>query len=135
MRLVADMIRGLTAGEAVRLLQMVNKRAATLVLATLKSAMANAAHNANLQPAEMKVKKIIVNQGVALKRFRPAAMGAAHQYKKHGSHLEIVLAVAVAAKEAKITAAPVKEAVAAKPRAKKNAKSDTAAKSVTTSQK
>ncbi|MFH0874254.1 MAG: 50S ribosomal protein L22 [Candidatus Komeilibacteria bacterium] len=121
MRLVADMIRGLPAGEAVRRLQLVNKRAAPLVLTTLKSAMANAANNANLQPDTMIIKKIVVNQGVALKRFRPAAMGAAHQYKKHGSHLEIVLTAAIAPQESsKKVAEPAKEAtVKTKPVAKK----------------
>lgn len=127
MRLVADMIRGLAAGEAVRRLQMVNKRAAPMVLSTLKSAMANAAHNANLDPETMIVKTIIVNQGVPLKRFRPAAMGAAHSYKKHAAHLSIVLAATVAPAETKKKEALAKEVkakstvkkVSAAPRAKK----------------
>ncbi len=118
MRLVADMIRGLAAGEAVRRLQMVNKRAAPMVLSTLKSAMANAAHNANLDPETMVVKTITVNQGVPLKRFRPAAMGAAHSYKKHAAHLSITLAATVAPVDSKKKEAPAKE-VKAKTTAKK----------------
>lgn len=119
MRLVADMVRGLSAGEAVRRLQLVNKRAAPIILGTLQSAMANARHNANLQPEAMVIKKIIVNQGVALKRFRPAAMGAAHMYKKHGAHLEIVLVAPVATESTKKEVKAKKEAVQPEAKTKK----------------
>lgn len=107
MRLVASAIRGLSVLEAERRLQMLTQRSAPLVLKTLRSAVANASHNANLKVEDLYVKTIVVNQGVALKRIRPAAMGAAHGYKKHAAHLEITIAVKPTKVEKKATAAKV----------------------------
>jgi len=92
MRLVASAIRGLSVLEAERRLIMLSQRSAPLILKTLRSAVANAKHNADLKVEDLFIKTIIVNQGVALKRIRPAAMGAAHGYKKHAAHLEIIIA-------------------------------------------
>ncbi len=92
MRLVVDAVRGKTVPEALDQLQLIRKRGAAIVTKTLRSAMANADHNLNLDPQKMYISKIIVNEGLDLKRFRPAAHGSAHGYKKHASHLEITLA-------------------------------------------
>jgi large subunit ribosomal protein L22 len=138
MRLVANAIKGLPVHEAERRLMMLTQRSAPLVLKTLRSAVANARHNAELKAEDLFVKTIIVNQGVALKRIRPAAMGAAHGYKKHAAHLEITLGVKQAKetkKETAKTAAPVQTETAgaepkkaAKPAAKKAAAKKAVAK-------
>ncbi len=109
MRLVASAIRGLSVLEAERRLMMLTQRSAPLVLKTLRSAVANASHNANLKAEDLYIKTILVNQGVALKRIRPAAMGAAHGYKKHAAHLEITIAVKPAKVEKKVASAKVTE--------------------------
>ena len=99
---------------------------------TLRSAVANASHNANLKAEDLYIKTILVNQGVALKRIRPAAMGAAHGYKKHAAHLEITIAVKPAKVEkkaatAKVTA-PAKEITAETKKTTKAAKTAVATK-------
>jgi large subunit ribosomal protein L22 len=110
MRLVASAIRGLSVLEAERRLMLMSQRSAPLVLKTLRSAVANAKHNAELKAEDLFVKTIFVNQGVALKRIRPAAMGAAHGYKKHAAHLHIIIA-AKPAKVAKSDSKPQAESV------------------------
>lgn len=72
----------------------------------LKSAVANAIDRYEVDAKDLKIKSIVVNKGMALKRYKPAAFGRAHPYHKHSSHVEIVLVakegVKVAAKDKKI---------------------------------
>ena len=58
---------------------------------TLRSAMANAENNSNLNADDLIIREAIVEEGPALKRFRPCASGSAHPYKKRMSHLRITL--------------------------------------------
>lgn len=90
-RLVTDSIKGMDVGNALIRLRFINKAAAPVVEKLLNSAIANAEHNNSLQKDDLIVKNIVVNQAIALKRWRPAAHGAAHPLKKHGSHIVITL--------------------------------------------
>ena len=58
---------------------------------TLQSAISNAENNSNLSSEDLFIKEAIVDEGPALKRFRPCARGSAHPYKKRMSHLRITL--------------------------------------------
>ena len=62
-----------------------------LLSKTLQSAMANAENNNNLNADDLQIEEAIVEDGPALKRFRPCARGSAHPYKKRMSHLRITL--------------------------------------------
>ena len=90
-REVARILPGRTAGEGVELLKFIPRKAARMLDKTLRSAMANAENNANLSAEELIIRDAIVEQGPALRRFRPCARGAAHPYKKRMSHFRIVL--------------------------------------------
>ena len=90
-RLVAGLIRGMDVAEADAQLQHLQKAAALPIRKLLASAVANAEHNANLAAANLFVGQIFVNQGPALKRFRPRAFGRAAAIKKRTSHVSIVL--------------------------------------------
>lgn len=90
-RLVADAIRGLSIEEALRVLQVTQKRAATPLIKTLQSAVANAVNNANLERKDLVIGTIMVNGGQALKRFRPSTRGRIHPYKKRSSNITIVV--------------------------------------------
>ena len=90
-RLVADLIRGMKAGEADTRLRFVPKAAALPVRKLLASAVANAGHNFKLQKEGLVVKSIFVNQGPTVKRFRARAMGRAAPIRKRTSHITIVL--------------------------------------------
>ena len=90
-RYVADLIRGLTVGEA--MLQMRNTHrpsAVPIFINVLKSATANA-KEASVNEVEDLVVEVHVDEGPMLKRFRPRAMGRACVIRKRMSHVTIKL--------------------------------------------
>ena len=90
-REVSRVLPGRKAGEAASLLKYIPRKAAKLLGKTLQSAMANAENNNNLNADDLYISEAIVEDGPALKRFRPCARGSAHPYKKRMSHLRITL--------------------------------------------
>ncbi|MFL2912886.1 MAG: 50S ribosomal protein L22 [Opitutales bacterium] len=90
-REVARVLPGRKASDAVALLKYIPRKAARMFDKTLKSAMANAENNLNLSADDLYIREAIVDEGPALKRFRPCARGSAHPYKKRMSHLRITL--------------------------------------------
>lgn len=90
-RLVVDLIRGKQAGEAIAILKFTPKAASPIVEKVLKSAIANAEHNYDLDVNSLVVTEAYVNEGPTLKRFRPRAMGRASQINKRTSHITIVV--------------------------------------------
>jgi large subunit ribosomal protein L22 len=90
-RLLADLIRGKSAKEAEKILSFTTKRAALPLLKLLKSAMANAKHNFNLDEENLFVSKILVNEGPRLKRIFPRARGRADIKQKKMSHVTLIL--------------------------------------------
>ena len=76
-RAVVDLIRGRSAEEAMALLKFVPRRAASIVEKVLKSAIANAEHNYDLDASDLIVAKAFVDQGPALKRWHPRQRGRA----------------------------------------------------------
>ncbi|MCQ6281440.1 50S ribosomal protein L22 [Bacillus sp. EB600] len=90
-RLVVDLIRGKQVGEAVAILNLTPKAASPIVEKVLKSAMANAEHNYEMDVNNLVVAQAFVDEGATLKRFRPRAMGRASAINKRTSHITIVL--------------------------------------------
>lgn len=110
-RLVADTIRGLAVDDALVRLQFVRRAAAPLIAKLVKSAVANAKHNKEIDSSKLMVKHVTVDEAVALKRWRPAAFGAVHPIKKRGSHIQLVLGLKpgielMEQKDTKVTKAP-----------------------------
>lgn len=62
-RLVADIVRGKDALEALNILRFTNKKAAPLIEKTLRSAIANAEHNLGLDSENLYVSKILIDKG------------------------------------------------------------------------
>ena len=91
-RLVIDLIRGKQVGDAFAILKNADKRATSPVEKALKSAVANAEHNYNMNVDGLYVKEAFVNAGPTLKRFRPRAKGRAGLINKRTSHITIVVA-------------------------------------------
>lgn len=85
------MIRGKRVKEAQKILAFTKKRAAKWVSKVLKSAMANARENPNIDENILYVKKIFVDQGPSLKRWRARAQGRAASIKKRTSHITVIL--------------------------------------------
>lgn len=91
-RLVVDLIRGKQVGDALAILRNTDKRASKVLEKLLKSAVANAEHNYNMDTENLYVKEAFVNEGPTLKRFRPRAKGRAAQILKRTSHITLVVA-------------------------------------------
>jgi large subunit ribosomal protein L22 len=90
-RLVVDLIRGKQVGEAVAILRLTPKAASPVVEKVLKSAVANAEHNYDLDVNNLVVSAAFVDEGPTLKRFRPRAQGRASAINKRTSHITIVV--------------------------------------------
>jgi len=90
-RLVVDLIRGKKVEEAEKILSYTRKYGAYLVGKVLKSALANARQNPNIDENILFVKGVYVDQGPALKRWRARAQGRAAAIKKRKGHITVVL--------------------------------------------
>ena len=90
-RLVMDLIRGKQVGEAISILTLTPKAASPIIEKVLKSAIANAEHNYEMDANNLVVSQAFVDEGPTLKRFRPRAMGRASQINKRTSHITIVV--------------------------------------------
>ena len=90
-RLIADLIRGKSVVRAEQILNFAVKRAAKDVLKLLKSAVASASHNFQLEESNLYIAKITVDEGPKLKRWRPRARGSASEIQKKTAHITIML--------------------------------------------
>jgi len=89
-RMVADIIKGLSVNEAEAQLIFQKRRPAKPILKLLHSAVANAKNN-QLNPSSLGVVDIRVDQGPRLKRYMPRARGVGNLIEKKMSHVTIVL--------------------------------------------
>lgn len=90
-RLVAELLKGKSAEEAGALLNFTVKRAAGPILKLLQSAIANAKNNFQLDPNNLYISKITVDEGPKMKRWMPRARGSASTIEKKTSHVYLVL--------------------------------------------
>ncbi|MBN2100885.1 50S ribosomal protein L22 [Candidatus Dojkabacteria bacterium] len=91
LRLVADLIRGERVEKAQEILEYTNKRGAKELKKLLKSAVANAEHNFDLDPKSLVVSKLTVDEGIKMPRYRFASRGRVHKYVRRRSHVLIEL--------------------------------------------
>ena len=90
-RLVADMIRGKTVGQAINILSFTPKKAAAIIKKAVDSAVANAEHNDGADIDELKITSIYVEQGATLKRFRARAKGRGNRISKPTCHIFVTV--------------------------------------------
>jgi len=91
-RLLADLVRGKSAAEALTTLRFVDKRAAGPFTKVIESAIANAKQQeANVE--KLFIKSVQVNKAPTLKRFMPRARGSASRINKRNSHISVELGV------------------------------------------
>jgi large subunit ribosomal protein L22 len=93
LRKVADVVRGLNVNKALISLQFMDEKGAYFIFKTLSSALANANASDNFDKDlnSLVVKAITVDEGPALKRFRPRAQGRATRIRKRTSHLKVII--------------------------------------------
>lgn len=88
---VLDLIRGKNIQEAFAILQYTPKDAAVVINKVLKSAVANAENNHEMDLERLFVAEAHVGQGPTLKRFRPHAQGRAFRINKRTSNITLVV--------------------------------------------
>lgn len=95
MRLVIDLIRGMSVDKALEILHFSPKHASKDAEKVLRSAVSNLMNRdeaTRMEPADIFVKEVFVNQGPTLKRISPAPMGRAYRIRKRSCHITIVVA-------------------------------------------
>ena len=90
-RFVADLVRGKKVDEAVNILKFSTNRAARIIKKVLDSAIANAENNQGADVDELKVTRILIDEGPRMKRIRPRAKGRADRIVKRTSHITITV--------------------------------------------
>ena len=90
-RLVADQIRGKEVEEALALLRFSPRGASVKLLKLIESAAANAENNHDLDPEEMVIAEVTVDEGPTMHRFRARARGRASKIEKRTCHINVAL--------------------------------------------
>ncbi|MFC3711390.1 50S ribosomal protein L22 [Sphingoaurantiacus capsulatus] len=91
LNLVAGLIRGKKAGDALNILSFSKKAMAVDVRKVLASAIANAENNHNLDVDALVVKEASVGKSIVMKRFTPRARGRASRIVKPFARIRIVV--------------------------------------------
>ena len=90
-QIVLDLIRNQPADKAMSILKFTHKAACEPVSKVLKSAIANAENNFNMDVSRLVVSEAHVAPGPVLKRIQPRAQGRAYRINKRTSHITLVL--------------------------------------------
>ena len=90
-RIVMDLIRGKNVGEAFAILKFTPKVGSEVIEKVLKSAVANAEHNYDMNADKLYVSAAYVDQGPTLKRIHPRSRGQAFKILKRSSHVTVVV--------------------------------------------
>ncbi|MBC7326682.1 50S ribosomal protein L22 [bacterium] len=90
-RRVALLVKGKNVKEAEAMLELLATKPARIIKDVLKSAVANAQNNHNMDPDRLRVKNVLIDKGPFLKRIRPRAMGRAYRIMKPTSHITVIV--------------------------------------------
>lgn len=91
-RVVMNLIRGKNVAEAFAILKFTPKAGADVIEKVLKSAVANAENNFDMNVDKLYVSSAFVDQGPTLKRIHPRSRGQAFRILKRTSHVTVVVA-------------------------------------------
>jgi len=95
MRLVVDTIRGKSVEDAMNILKFTKKEAGEWLEKLVLSAVSNWENKLDMAYSaddyDLVVKTAFVDEGSALKRFRPAPHGRAHRIRKRMNHVTLVV--------------------------------------------
>lgn len=91
MRYVVDLVRGMEVNRALGVLKFTKKAAAADVEKLLRSAIANweFKNDRKAEDGELYITRIFVDEGVTLKRMRPAPQGRGYRIRKRSNHVTI----------------------------------------------
>ena len=91
MRYVVDMVRGMEVNRALGVLRFSKKAASADVEKLLRSAIANweQKNDRKAEDGELYISKIFVDEGVTMKRMRPAPQGRGYRIRKRSNHVTL----------------------------------------------
>lgn len=89
--LVAGLVRRKPVVEALAILKYTPKKAAPLISKVIASAAANAKTNMKQEIENLRIKEIVINDGVTYKRSVPISKGRMHPIRKKTSHIKVFL--------------------------------------------
>ena len=91
MRYVVDMVRGMEVNRALGTLKFSKKAASEVLEKLLRSAIANweQKNDRKAEEGELYITKIFVDEGVTLKRMRPAPQGRGYRIRKRSNHVTL----------------------------------------------
>ena len=90
-RVVMNLIRGKNIAEAFAILKFTPKAGSEVLTKVLKSAVANAENNFDMDSDRLYIKTAFVDEGPTLKRIHPRSRGQAFKILKRTSHITIIV--------------------------------------------
>jgi large subunit ribosomal protein L22 len=93
-RMVAEMIRGKRAADALSILRFQQRKAAKMLTKVLNSAIANATENDQADADALVVTKVEIDGGPIQKRWLPRSMGRANRLNRRTSHVTVTVEAA-----------------------------------------
>lgn len=92
-RIVVDLVRGHSVEKALEILKFSDKAVARQIEKTVSSAMHNLAGQFEhpVEPSEIGIKEIFVDEGRTMYRIRPRAQGRAYRIRKRSSNITVVV--------------------------------------------
>ncbi|MCI7477551.1 MAG: 50S ribosomal protein L22 [Selenomonadales bacterium] len=90
-RVVMDIIRGKSVADAFAILKFTPKVGAEIIEKVLKSAVANAENNFDMNVDNLYVSTCFVDQGPTMKRIHPRSRGQAFKILKRTSHITVAV--------------------------------------------
>lgn len=91
MQLLAKLVTGKQVDDALNILEHTQKSAAKMLWKVVKSAQANATHNAGQEASWLYIDHVLVGRWPKIKRMRFASRSRMHGYLKHRSFVKVVL--------------------------------------------
>ena len=90
-RIVLEQIKGKNVGQALGILRYSPRYASYLIEKVLKSAIANAENNLDMDVSRLFIEDVYANQAPTMKRIKARAQGRAFRINKRTSHISIFL--------------------------------------------
>lgn len=90
-RIVLEQIKGKDVATAMAILEYSPRYASSVIAKVLKSAVANAENNQNMDAKKLYVEEVFANQAPTMKRVQPRARGMAYRILKRTSHISVIL--------------------------------------------
>lgn len=93
LRVVAEVVRGMQAEEALKFLKFAPRKGAGLLYKVVNSAVSNAVNNDNQKASDLLIDSLVISKGIVYKRGRPVSRGRMHPILKRTSNVRLELQV------------------------------------------